>query len=392
MIKKYFRHLKIPTIFFLIYIMSVPFESLATVYMYRNSSFSTYIAGLAGAATVLYIIAKPRVLKLTKASVVWIIFFIWCLIALIWTPEQKASFSWFVYKARFLFFYLAMSSYPFNKFELHAIRHALISSGMIAGLALLGTFDGALTGGALRNTLFLGENNADPNHLSAALLLPFSFVFTDILISKGTARIWNYLALILIFSGIFLTGSRGSAVAVIFMLVFFLIKVQPIKRLSKTLVSTFIGLTIIGSLLVFMSPGLAQRFVNYDVKTDQFSSGRTKVWTESIELWKEKPVFGWGTNSFPLLEIEKIDIYKAAHNIFIHHLVELGIIGLLILFFCIYTNLSFKAKTPFSVASKAGLLGVLVASLFLHTIFYDYFWLALIMAGISNRAKRREEV
>jgi len=391
MLKKFLGQLKPPTIFFLIYILSVPFESLATVYMYKNSSFSTYIAGFAGAAAVIYIISKPKVLKLTKASVVWIVFFIWCLIALLWTPEQKTSLAWFVYKARFLFFYLAMSSYPFNKSELRAIRHALVASGMIAGLAILTTYDKVITGGFLRSTLFLGEYSADPNHLSAALLLPFSFVITDILTSKGAVRIWDYFALILIFAGIFLTGSRGSAIAVIVMLIFFLIKIQPIKKLSRTLITSIMGLAILASVLIFLSPGLAQRFVTFNVKTDQFSSGRTKVWVDSLELWKEKPILGWGTNSFPYLEIEKINIYQAAHNIFIHHLVELGIIGLVILLFAVYTNLSFKARTPFSAASKAGLIGVLVASLFLHTIFYDYFWLALIMAEISNRSKGHEE-
>lgn len=386
MFKKFFGNIKPPTVFFLIYIISVPFESLASVYIYRQSSFSTYIAAAAGAFALLFIIARPKLLKLTKASVVWIIFFIWCLISLLWTIEPGTSLVWYVYKVRFLFFYLAISSYPFNKFELKAIRHALITSGMIAGTAIILTADRSVTGGFLRNTLFLGEYNADPNHLAASLLLPLSCVVTEILLSKGLSRIWDYTALILIFAGIFLTGSRGAAVAVIVMLIFFIVRLKPVKKLSKTLISSIMVLAILASVLIFLNPDLAQRFVTFNVKTDQFSSGRTKIWMDSVEKWKEKPILGWGFNSFPSLEIEKNDIYKAAHNIFIHHLVELGIVGFMILIFAVYTNLAFKAKTAFSIASKGGLVAVLVASLFLHTIFYDYFWLALIMAEISNRS------
>lgn len=390
MLKKFFGQLKLPTIFFLIYIISVPFESLAAVYTYRYTSYCTYIAGFAGAFAVLYILTKPKFLRLTKASVVWVIFFIWCLISILWTPDPYPSLVYYLYKARFLFFYLAISSYPFNKHELRAIRHALVTSGMIAGAAILLTaFIG--TQGVLRTTLFRGELSTDPNHLAASLLLPLSFVITEILLSKGLAKIWDYLALVLMFAGIFMTGSRGGAIAVLAMLIFFIIKVQPIKRLSRTLVSTIMSLSIVFTLFIFFNPSLAQRFDITNTKIDDFSAGRTALWLDSIELWKQKPLLGWGFNSFPNLDIDRIDVYKAAHNLFIHHMVELGIVGLVILVFAVYTNLSFSAKTPFSIATKGGLIGLLVASMFLHTIFYDYFWLALIMAEICNRSRSHLE-
>lgn len=73
-----------------------------------------------------------------------------------------------------------------------------------------------------------------------------------------------------------------------------------------------------------------------------FGSGneRVRLWSNSLDLWKEKPVLGHGSGDWKI-EILRTDLihtqaeygkvfYQRAHNDFLQTLVELGVVGLLI--------------------------------------------------------------
>jgi len=94
--------------------------------------------------------------------------------------------------------------------------------------------------------------------------------------------------------------------------------------------------------------------------TTDFSSGRFDLWKQSIRLFSQKPVFGWGWfSSFRLLNIDGVG--EVPHNTFLQILLEVGIIG-----FFAYLGLLFlyllELKRAFS--RNAVTLGVLCSMCF----------------------------
>lgn len=78
---------------------------------------------------------------------------------------------------------------------------------------------------------------------------------------------------------------------------------------------------------------------------------RIKVWTKVIEIWKERPITGWGVGSFRTLFWERAPEFRTdghwaqAHNEYLQVLFEEGIIGLGIILGLIFTTmLSFVRK------------------------------------------------
>jgi O-antigen ligase len=63
-----------------------------------------------------------------------------------------------------------------------------------------------------------------------------------------------------------------------------------------------------------------------DPTTDP-SSGRFTIWNQVLELWRQRPVFGWGFGTTDQLGDLAGRNGMSAHNIYISVLVELGIIG-----------------------------------------------------------------
>ncbi|MFM1602298.1 O-antigen ligase family protein [Helcococcus ovis] len=166
-----------------------------------------------------------------------------------------------------------------------------------------------------------------------------------------------------------LQQSRGAILSVIFMIVLYCIFLMKTKEiLKKFLKSIFIILGFI--IFVFGINSLASLYINssvvkkvyvnkksvpfidkkmkelekendnisLDVRlTDPSSNGRIDIWKKAIEMWKEKPIFGYGINNIKYSYFKYFSenvIYNSLkggsfHNIFLTVLVVGGIINLI---------------------------------------------------------------
>jgi O-antigen ligase len=89
----------------------------------------------------------------------------------------------------------------------------------------------------------------------------------------------------------------------------------------------FLVLLIVASLvLIFagdqLTDSAAAERLNDDLET---GNNRTNIWEEVIELWKKRPIFGYGFDQFRYLS----DEYGAVENFYLFILVSVGIVGLL---------------------------------------------------------------
>lgn len=381
------KRIKLPTFFFVIYIILIPFESILIAHSSRNVSYATYAAIITSVAMLIHLIFKPKLAKLTKSVIPWVAYFIWAALSIYWSINPSETASAFGYFARFLLFFVVISSYPLNKTEIRVLRHTVVLSGVLVAISMIANlyYLGQLST-IIRATLYGNQSYGDPNHVAATMILPIAFLLTEALDSDGALKIWDTLALIIIFIAILMTGSRSTFLAIIAIIATFIYQYRPKAKKIKTIFSALFILSAAAVSLSLFKPELYARYVP-TVDINEFSAGRTKLWTESLHFWSERPLTGYGYGSFKYLDLTSIDKYKAAHNIFIQTLVELGLPGLILLIFVMYSTLNFKSRSNFSRSTKAGVIGILVVSMFIHTLNYDYLWLGLIFAEIASREK-----
>ena len=134
---------------------------------------------------------------------------------------------------------------------------------------------------------------------------------------------------------------------------------------------------------------------------DPSSAKRLIMWEQSIELFKQSPLFGVGFNIFPYVGFELGD----THNIFIKFLAEQGVIGLSLLLMLLVMafrsgfRLYRRAKDPFLKGLGFGFsccaIACVVANMFgdrwTHTPVGAWFWVFLGMVEVGNLIVARGE-
>lgn len=154
-------------------------------------------------------------------------------------------------------------------------------------------------------------------------------VLISYILIKPESKNKLHIPFIIIAFGIFLlalllTGKRGHLLANLFsMLVVFGVytKIRG-KRVITKLTIFIVGIGILLWLLINLFPQAAAPFLRFIEREggDQ-TSGRIQLYSYAIEMFKEKPLLGWGTGIYNNL----YDI--GTHNIYLQLLSENGLIG-----------------------------------------------------------------
>ncbi|TWX71037.1 O-antigen ligase family protein [Colwellia demingiae] len=157
-----------------------------------------------------------------------------------------------------------------------------------------------------RRITYLGFFN-DPNDLGMFLVMNIPFVIYFYKKGQFLTKITMLGALAAIAYGIYLTGSRGTALGAGGLLaVYFLVTSAGPKLLITSVVSAPIAATVIASL---------------QSNIDSSADGRLEAWYAGILMLLDNPIFGVGMGQF----FEEHGL--VAHNSFIHVAGELGVPG-----------------------------------------------------------------
>lgn len=166
--------------------------------------------------------------------------------------------------------------------------------------------------------------------------------FAKLLPDFKNKRIWACLLIVLL--ALLLTGKRGPllfAVGSVVVVMYFYKSDKPNGRILKILAVVAIGVAaaLIASIWVPQILNVVQRFIDQSEDGD-VSAGRGPLFALAIQLFKEKPLLGWGWGSYPYIYYEHLGKYeysfqqRHAHNIYLQLLSEVGIIGFTA--FCIF--------------------------------------------------------
>jgi O-antigen ligase len=211
----------------------------------------------------------------------------------------------------------------------------LVSSAVIAVMMLAeGTPEGR------RVTFTFGGESVNANYVAATLVFP---VVGALALGKspGAFGWWRLAAVAPVLVAIFLTGSRGGAAA----LVAGLLLVTALRR--RIGVRLALGAVVLSIAIPLLVPqATVDRLLSrYSTAQEDRLSGRTDIWKVAVAMVEDRPLQGQAYGGFAdafyhYMLTAKVDPHfarlhsrgnRAAHNIYLGVLAELGVVGLVVL-------------------------------------------------------------
>jgi len=175
-------------------------------------------------------------------------------------------------------------------------------------------------------------------HANAAVCVLVGFLFSTYL-SRNTQFIF-YVLLTGMWTYLFWTGGRGSALSAVFS-VYFVLFILFAFRQKVTKFVFAIGITIVFGLLLseYLSVvpinGILNNFdKNMVGDVNRFSSGRVEIWKNTLLALEHHWIFGLGAESYMFLRDVNGELLFSTqpHNVLLQFLVEWGVLGLIMSF------------------------------------------------------------
>ena len=213
------------------------------------------------------------------------------------------------------------------------IMYAFVAGAVLS--AMVGLAGG--TGNDVSNTGRLGGGIGDPNDLAALLIPALAFaLFMAVTRKRMTAR-WLLLAAAFVCAlALFRTESRGGIVGLGVMLAASLALAGPVRSRAVALAFSITGVALVYFTLLAPASALG-RLTSF---TAGGGSGRTDIWAVALEITGNHPIAGVGAGNFQVVEpgyafanlnLPRADLIvntpEVVHNMYLHVLVELGVIG-----------------------------------------------------------------
>jgi O-antigen ligase len=346
----------------------------------------SWLAAIAGGGS------KVRLLTRDRPILAYLLtaFVLWSAASAAWAADPSVTTSNAFRLALDVVLCFVMYSAVKDRQDLLVLVWAFLVGSFLISIVAIGSArsqGGRLTGGTL-----------DPNYLAAALAC--SIVLGAFLLPSTSG--WSR-ALLFFFIGtdlvaLFLTQSRGGLIALGVAMIVSCIVAGPFRPLA---ISLFVVIASIGlAYFAVLAPALVRaRITNISA---QGSAGRSDTWQIAYRVARHHPFGGVGLANFPIVEpryiAANINILKAqevlgtrlvVHNTYLELFAELGLVGLLLFLGILVATMAaawrgVRLMGGTSVNTGligrglvAGMVGLLVAYIFLSGEYQKQLWLLL---------------
>ena len=216
----------------------------------------------------------------------------------------------------------------------------------------------------------------------------------------GARRPWSKWALVLLFGSTGLgsalwTGSRGPFLAsLIAILVTFCLAAEYRKKIAVFFAVSVLAATAVVSLLPIPHPiyGISGATGAADIAAideADASSGRTELWSGTMDKILERPIFGWGLNQFAASGTSTPDQIFHPHNFPLQIMFSGGIVSVALVVLMFFPALR-RWKWPYTIGSSAAgvgaVVGIIVYSLYDGTLYFGYPIMIFLIAVASSIA------
>jgi hypothetical protein len=253
------------------------------------------------------------------------------------------------------------------------------------------------------------------NRISSILILvlPLILFINPVFYHQKFNLFLKYYKWILVFT-LFLSLGRGEILALFLSLTicyFILIKKIDRNTFDKIFLSPYLKIFVLFFIFAYFYQFIFSNFYGITYRKQDkfikpaFNEQRISFLIQSVKGFMNKPLFGWGLNSFQYISKDYTDIDSQwsshPHNHLINILVESGICGLLLVLLLFITSVNriidFPIKNTeseklFRVSILLGLFSVSIHSLLDFNFYYVsiqlYFWISLALFLPYSRQNR----
>lgn len=222
----------------------------------------------------------------------------------------------------------------------------------------------------------------DPNEFSVTILIPLGIILGKLLKSNKIKEKIILIAIVLTFSiSLLLAGSKSAMLTLVLLILVF---AGYISSSSKTKHRVFV---ISGGLLLIVGIGIVineyfgdvlQLMINRFDKTGS-AQERFLSWEAGSELFKASPFFGVGLGNYSnMVGIHFhsiVETSRAAHNMYMQALVELGFIGCIPFLWFVFKPLHWQIKNRiYPLQIVFGYIPLLLMGFTLSLLVEKYVW------------------
>jgi O-antigen ligase len=225
----------------------------------------------------------------------------------------------------------------------------------------------------------------------ATILLPAAIMLTWR--SLHRPALWAMGGAIVVNLAIVLSATRSAWFGIVVaILLGILPRLETGRRLALIVAAAVVALAML------LAPGVGDLLTErLNTAIESGGTGRTAIWAVGLNVVPEHPIIGIGYGDFPSVinpenvratilpvQTDVLDFPIGPHNIVVGTLVELGIVGLILLFGVARSLFLGRARTEAAVLARAVMIGFVVQSLFLGIANLKQVWLfAAITLGLA---------
>jgi O-antigen ligase len=376
------------------WLLVVPFDTL----LQTGGGTITKFLGVASAvAMVLVLIDRRRVIGAPACALLWAAYLAWSIASYMWSAQPLYRNEYLVATIELFAIFVIGSMIRISKRELGWILGSAVAGG--TGFAAFGVwvFHNAPSqvSGATSGRLQIVVNNSsyvNADHFSASLIMPIALALVAMLHFGGWRKVLFGAALLMMFAGVFVSGTRASFIAIGVMWLYLIIVYAKRRQLA-----IIAGVTLLASFLI---PNVWMRFTD---SSQAEAGGRFSIWGIAWDAFRQRPLFGIGADQFTIAYSQSYLAHahgsliarwsQDPHSVIVSNAVELGVIGLALILAAWFFQFRVARAVPRSsplygarVAIEAGTLALFVQALSLDIMFYKYLWAAFMLGAFVRSA------
>lgn len=359
-----------------IFMLSVPMDSLQ---LFGGISILRILAIIPIVLSFFYI----KEFKINKSILFLSIFVFYIFVQIFYSINADATVSKFTMFFMYFILLFLCTSIKYNDREIKFLEKMFAYSTIVSCILVI--FFGFFEEGRL--TIRINPNITEDENQFCGYFIVGTVYFLKNILEKKRILISSMLVITFLFFAL-LTGSRGGILSILLAIVVYLLLYakKDKKKIKKIFISLLVGIfliILIGNLLNYLSPEIAQRFSVENVQ-ETGGTGRTKIWERYLNLFNESPIsrkiFGYGSGSVSTM------YGKVAHNNWIELLVETGICGEILFFILIasFIRISYKKNNMYLFSVLIGYIGL---TLSLSLFSYKPIWVVMILIILRNSKK-----
>jgi hypothetical protein len=340
-----------------LYAFLVPFDSVSALSAEGVGGSLTKLVGLlAGGVLLVAGLTERRLHRPPLAALLWGLLVLWAALSAMWAINPAYVRGQLpTVLSLFVLYVIAVCIKP-SRQELYWVCLLLVIGGSLAAaIAYFYGLDEPVRG-TVRGRLVIGDRESNPNLLGAALIPPFALAIAGFIRLRGAVqRAMAGGSIALIGLGIYIS-SRAAVVGLVVAIAVLFYRLRVRGQL-------IIAVLMLVVLVATLPDALSVRITRVLSGEDTTGSGRIAIWQVGLDAVKEFGIFGAGLANF----VEAYNLYappmplgtgRAAHNSYLMVWVDLGIVGLALMFAALGSQFLGVHN-----ARKAGGGGIILAAL-----------------------------